>query len=217
MSVFIFQGASSFFFCLFFTNFCSGLSKGGDPSSPYFIPSECDTTLQTEDRWFYGKDHPLRSLDEMKQVYHTTVGRNCFLELDLSPDTRGLIPDDHAARYKELGDFVKSCYGSPIQPSSTHADDEEGAFEMKWEDGAVAVDRISLMEDQTDGQVIRSYGVYGKVEGGNGEWTLLSNGTSVGHKKIDIFDGAVSVTEIKVNSTFVDTPKWRSVTLHKCD
>lgn len=152
----------------------------------------------------------------MKQVYHTSVGRNCFLELDLAPDTRGIIPDDHAARYKELGDFIRSCYGNAVQPGSTYSDNQTGGFSMKWEEPA-AVDRISLMEDQTNGQVIRSYHVYGKTEGGNGEWTLLSNGTSVGHKKIDIFGKAVLVTEIKVNSTYVDTPKWRSITLHKCD
>lgn len=26
---------------------------GGDPNSPVFNPAECDTTLQTTDRWFW--------------------------------------------------------------------------------------------------------------------------------------------------------------------
>lgn len=72
------------------------------------------------------------------------------------------------------------------------------------------------MEDQTNGQVIRSYSVYAKI-GGSATWTLVSKGTSVGHKKIDIFDAAVSVTEVMVNSTFVDIPKWRAVSAHLCD
>jgi hypothetical protein len=91
-------------------------------------------------------------------------------------------------------------------------------------DYPTSVDRIQLMEDQTNGQVIRSYAVYAKVVdigGVNGTlnvpWTLVSNGTSVGHKKIDIFDAPVSVTEILVNSTYVDVPKWRSVSVHLCD
>lgn len=28
-------------------------NDGGDPDSPFFNPAECDTTLQTSDRWFY--------------------------------------------------------------------------------------------------------------------------------------------------------------------
>ena len=48
-------------------------------------------------------------------------------------------------------------------------------------------------------------------------WSLVSNGTSIGHKKIDIFDEAVTVTEVMVNTTYVDIPKWRSVSVHLCD
>ena len=188
----------------------SGVTNdGGDASSPYFCPAECDTTLQTQDHWFYLKDQPLRSLKEMIGVYHTTVGRNCMLELDLAPDPRGLIPDAHAARYKELGDFINSCYGRPIAHKIGCV--KGGKYEMRF-DEPTTVDRVVLMEDQTNGQVIRSYGVYGKVAG---EWMLLSNGTSVGHKKIDLFK-EVKVTEVMVNSTFVDEPRWRSVSVHHC-
>ena len=28
-------------------------NDGGDPDSPVFNPAECDTTLQSSDRWFY--------------------------------------------------------------------------------------------------------------------------------------------------------------------
>ena len=45
----------------------------------------------------------------------------------------------------------------------------------------------------------------------------MSNGTSVGHKKIDLFAEAVTVKEVMISTTFVDTPKWRSVSVHLCD
>ncbi|KAF7302346.1 Glycoside hydrolase family 29 protein [Mycena chlorophos] len=87
-------------------------NDGGDPTSPFFAPAECDTTLQEGDRWFWGANTTLRPLEEMIEVYHQTVGRNCLLELDLSPDRSGLVPAAYAARYKQLGDFIRSCYGA---------------------------------------------------------------------------------------------------------
>ncbi|KAM3510810.1 hypothetical protein MY11210_005531 [Beauveria gryllotalpidicola] len=197
-------------------NWSTGLAKSGESDSPWFTPSECDTTLQTGDRWFFGVDTPLRSLAELIKVYHETVGRNCVLALDMSPDRRGLVPDAHVARYKELGDFVRRCYDRPVQPSGEKRDEARGAYTLTF-DKPAEIDRVVLMEDQADGQVIRTYQVWGRQgKDGLADWSLLSNGTSVGHKKIDLFVKAVTVTEVMVNSTFVDTPKWRSVTVHKC-
>ena len=78
-------------------------NDGGDPDSNIWNPAECDTTLMTDDKWFWIKDQPLRSLSELVDVYHNTVGRNCQLMMDMSPDRTGLIPAAHAARYKQLG------------------------------------------------------------------------------------------------------------------
>ncbi len=139
-----------------------------------------------------------------------------MLELDLSPGRDGLVPAAHVARHKELGDFIKSCYGKPASPAKVIKECGAGAYGMKF-DSPTAIDRIQLMEDQTDGQVIRAYSVYAKLAGvDKASWALVSNGTSVGHKKIDIFDDVINVTAIKVNSTYVDIPKWRSVSVHLC-
>lgn len=202
----------------------TGVSNdGGDPTSPYFAPAECDTTLQTEDRWFWGEDQPLRSLDEMIDVYHQTVGRNCLLELDLAPDRSGLIPARHAARYKELGDFIQSCYGNSILNEQVTNTTTPTGISLTFA-FPTSIDRIALMEDQTNGQVIRSYEVFAKIVDAaemNGTldvpWTLVSSGSSVGHKRIDLFDTAMTVTDVLVNATkFVDTPIWRSVDVYLC-
>ncbi|TWU72695.1 hypothetical protein ED733_003751 [Metarhizium rileyi] len=191
-------------------NWSTGLLRAGDPTSPYFVPSECDTTLQTNGRWFFGVGQPLRSLREMVDVYHATVGRNCLLELDFSPDRSGLIPADHAARYKQLGDFIRSCYDEPIGHNKGR-NETEGAYHLTF-DYPASIDRIQLMEDQSNGQVIRSYKVFAKiVDVGrvNGTldvpWTLVSKGTSVGHKKIDLFDKSITVTEVLVTPFADDT------------
>lgn len=201
----------------------SGITNdGGNASSPYFCPAVCDTTLQTDDRWFYGVNQPLRSIEELIAVYHVSVGRNCLLELDVSPDRSGLILAGHAARYKQLGDFISSCYGSPVNAPATHNSSNDGTYTLIF-DYATAIDRIMLMEDQTNGQVIRSYQVFAKIiDDGVTDgtldvpWTEVANGMSIGHKRIEIFE-PVTVTEVMVNTTFVDTPVWRSVSVYLCD
>ena len=61
------------------------------------------------------------------------------------------------------------------------------------------------MDDQTIGPVVRSYRVYAKIideSSSHGTlyvpWTLVSRGTSVGDKKIDIFAKPMTVTDIMV-------------------
>lgn len=157
----------------------------------------------------------------MIDVYHQTVGRNCLLELDLAPDRSGLIPARHAARYKELGDFIQSCYGVPISQTSNATAGTGVAITFDY---PTSIDRIVMMEDQTGGQVIRSYEVYAKIVDAqemNGTlevpWTLVSNGNSDGHKRIDLFGKAITVTDVVVNATkYVDTPQWRSVAVYLC-
>ncbi|KUJ24663.1 glycoside hydrolase family 29 protein [Mollisia scopiformis] len=207
-------------------NWSTGITNdGGNSTSPYFSPSVCDTTLQTSDRWFYGIDQPLRSIQELIAVYHLSVGRNCLLELDISPDRSGLILASHAARYKQLGDFISSCYDSPVNaPHTQNSSSDDGGYTLTF-DYATSIDRIVLMEDQTNGQVIRSYSVFAKIIDDDGvsdgtldvPWMQVANGTSIGHKRIEIFDEAVTVIEVRVNTTFVDTPVWRSVSVHLCD
>ncbi|UJR24914.1 hypothetical protein I4U23_006278 [Adineta vaga] len=174
-------------------NWSTGITEdGGDPDSPIFCPAECDTTLQNDDRWFWGVNTTLRPLSELIQVYHETVGRNCILMLDLTPDRTGLIPPEYASRYKELGDFIRSCY-----------------------------DRSVIQEDQTNGQVIREYTIDVQLANATdiNEWITVAKGTNVGNKKIDVWSiGAQLVSGVRLNITkSVDKPVIKAFTVHLCN
>ena len=202
-------------------NWSTGVTNdGGQPDGDLFCPAECDTTLQENDRWFWGADQQLRPLDELVDVYHNTVGRNCLLMMDFTPDNNGLIPANYAARYAQLGGVIRSCYvDQVIQPDTGACDDGLCVYTF---DSPVSVDRVVLMEDQTQGQVIRGYTVEGVVVGGvaavaDDSWQALSSGSSVGHKKIDIF-APVTLHMLRVNVTAAaDTPVWASIRLQLCD
>ena len=138
--------------------------------------------------------------------------------LDLSPDRTGLIPPDHAIRYKEFGDFIRSCYGTSAAPSKRLILDDSNVYVQLFDSAPVTVDRSVIQEDQTKGQVIRGYTVDIQVTNTT-QWITVANGTSVGNKKIDIWQaGPQLVSAVRLNITkSVDTPVIKAFTVHLCD
>lgn len=59
----------------------------------------------------------MRTLDQMILAYHDVCGNGLTMELAFSIDRDGLVQDTHAKVYKQLGDWVRGCYG----PSSPFA------------------------------------------------------------------------------------------------
>jgi alpha-L-fucosidase len=156
----------------------------------------------------------------MIDVYHQTVGRNCFLMLDLTPDRTGLIPTAHARRYKELGDFIRSCYGTSVKPTKRLTFDDSNIHIQLFDSSPVTVDRSVIQEDQTHGQVIRAYTVDIRLANSidPDQWIRVANGTSIGNKKIDIWQvGPQLVKGVRLNITkAVDTPVIKAFTVHLC-
>ncbi len=146
-------------------------------------PAEADTPLRT-DHWFW---HPhdeksLKSLPAMLETYHKTVGRGAQLVLGLAPDDRGLLPESDVARLKEFGDEIRRIYGSgttaPGESWDTSAPLEITSTEP------FSFERAVIMEPLAGGQRVQRY-VVEAWEGG--AWKELSAGTTIGHKKIDLF------------------------------
>ena len=148
-------------------NWSSGFNKGGDPASDMFCPGESDTTLQNGDQWFHDANGGIRTLLELQDVYHGTVGHNSFLMMDFAPTPEGLIAADQAARYKEFGDWMRGCYygaGVVATAQSEHAPGGSGGTSQMLVrfDTPRAIDRVVIREDQTQGQSIRGWEIQGQ-------------------------------------------------------
>ena len=139
--------------------------------------------------------------------------------LDLTPDRSGVIPPEYARRYKQLGDFIRSCYNNSLVPSFRNSS-VDSLVHMQVFDSVVSVDRSVIQEDQTRGQVIRAYAVDALVaiSKGRDEWIQVATGTSIGNKKIDLWEkGPLLVRAVRLNITkVVDTPVLRAFTVHLC-
>ena len=150
-------------------------------------PAEADTPLRT-DHWFWhpNDEKSLKPLAELLETYHKTVGRGAQLMLGLAPDKRGLLPESDVARLKEFGAGIRRIYGSdsgadadgPEESWSSTAPLEIAATE------AMSFDRAVVMERLSGGQRVLRYA----IEAWDGaRWRPLATGSTIGHKKIDIF------------------------------
>jgi hypothetical protein len=226
-------------------NWGSGFTGGGNPASDTFCPSESDTTLQNGDQWFYDPTSGIRTLAELQDVYHDTVGHNSFLMMDFAPTPEGLIAPDQVARCelhpttphaqcssprlilplnaradKEFGDWMRGCYfGSGVAGKVEHIPGESSATQLLTFEGPRDVERLVIREDMSDGQAIRGWEIQGEMSN-NGTWRVLATGTSVGNKWITLLPSNVSVTAIKSTVTASANPASpgtiRSTSGHFC-
>jgi alpha-L-fucosidase len=180
----------------------TGSSHLGDANSPIWCPKGCDTTLQNFDVWFYEESSSLRTLAELIDVYHATVGMNGMLELDFAIDRSGLVHPTHAARYKELGDWIRACYPdahahatsgtcSPAKPCVLELEIGNGdGHRNGHRNGSIAIDRAMVQENLAEGQLVRSYKI--ELVTAAGATVAFSTGHSVGNKRIDVVSAPVA-------------------------
>jgi alpha-L-fucosidase len=175
-------------------------------------PAECDTPLR-ERHWFW---HPhdeqsLKSLSQLLRIYHESVGHGAQLMLGLAPDDRGLLPESDVARLREFGEAIRKIYANNLarkgtfraeageEPSRAFDGDPDtfwsappnshsSVFEVSFPK-PVSFDRSVVMEWLDAGQRIQKY----DLQAWDGKaWQTLVTGTSMGHKKIDIFPRATA-------------------------
>ena len=113
------------------------------------------------------------------------------MELGFATLRSGRIPNDQVQRAAELGAFIRGCYGDSNRLAATAANGT-APIVLDLPGGATAFDRIMLQEDIAQGQRVRRYSV--EYRAGAGEpWLVFSNGTSVGHKRIDLTPANISL------------------------
>jgi len=196
-----------------------------------YRPAESDTPLRKE-HWFW---HPndegsVKSVAELLDTYHRTVGRGAQLMIGLAPDNRGLLPDADVRRLHEFGEAVHSIYAADknLAARATNASQYHAALDgdqdTVWSPtGAsnaatidlvfshpITFDRALTMEWLVDGQKVQKYAI--QVWDG-GPWKTVYSGRTIGHKKIDLFP-RVTAQRMRLNIlTASSTPKIREFQL----
>eukprot|EP00056_Hartaetosiga_gracilis_P003668 m.65889 g.65889 ORF g.65889 m.65889 type:complete len:586 (-) comp11539_c6_seq2:510-2267(-) len=157
-------------------------TSAGNPNSTTYCPTGGDTTLQQFDTWFWMPGVPIRPLSDMISVYHDTVGNNAVLELDFAIDRDGLVDPTHAQRYKELGDWIRSCYSTPIANTSSSEMSSDVSFTLSFPNGT-STDRFVLQEAFELGERVRAWTIT-VVSADTQATTTFASGSVIGYKRI---------------------------------
>ncbi len=161
----------------------------GNSSSLRWVDKFCDPQLFRDHIWFYEPGREVKSLKEMILIYHDIVGRGMIMELAFAINREGLVEESHAKMYKQLGEWAKNCYGTPMMSKQNIFGERTITLQLPSH-GSESFDRIVLQEDVAVGQRIRNYTIHLVQADVNGDesiiTTLVSNGTSVGRKRIHL-------------------------------
>ncbi len=174
-----------------------------------WVPGEADVSIRPG--WFYHKneDDKVKSLEDMVDIYYSSVGRNATLLLNLPVDRRGLVHENDETRLKELvkvlhADFKENILkdvevlasnerGNDSDYEAENAtdgnkqtywatDNEVKAASLTFELAeAKDVNRLLLQEYIALGQRVKAFTVEAKV-GEN--WVEIANETTIGYKRI---------------------------------
>ena len=164
----------------------------GDRDGTVWRPAEVDVSIRPG--WF---NHPaendsVRSVDNLVDLYFTSVGRNGKLLLNVPPTTDGLL---HPTDVERLGGMRRAL-------DQLFADDLSHGAKREWlTTGARAAELsvdlgrmspisvIRLEEDIARGQRVASYRVDGAAD--DGVWREITRGTTIGHTKLDRVQASV--------------------------
>jgi len=196
-----------------------------------YRPAEADTPLR-KNHWFW---HPndeasLKSVAELLATYNQTVGRGAQLMIGLAPDTRGLLPDADVNRLREFGEALRRIYepeknlaarasNAASYRAAVDSDPDtvwsppEGSYAATIDLSfahSITLDRALTMEWLVDGQKVQKYTI--QVMNGT-QWKTVYSGTTIGHKKIDLFP-RVTTHRVRLNILSASsTPRIREFQL----
>ena len=153
-----------------------------ESKSIYWYPSEVDVSIRPG--WFYHaeQDSQVKTLAQLVDIYFQSVGMNSVLLLNVPPDRRGRIHEVDVDHLSQFGDYISSVFDNE---KLTDGEAEWKAHAGESREFAVSegqtINTILLQEDILKGQRVEEFIIEGLV---NEEWVKLSEGTTIGYKRL---------------------------------
>jgi alpha-L-fucosidase len=171
----------------------------GDPAGSVWRPGETDVSIRPG--WFYhpAEDARVRTVDDLVDIYFSSVGRNSKLLLNVPPDRTGRIAAVDEERLRGMRRRLDLMFATELSRGRRWSRRIVGGVPQWTVDlrRDVSIGVVDLREPIERGQVVASY----RVEGRRGDaWRLLSQGTTIGARKLDRLT-PVEVSEVRVTIT----------------
>lgn len=146
-----------------------------------------EASVHTRSGWFWkpDTDATLKSVPELLNMYHNSIGRGANLLVNMTPDTRGLIPEAEVERLRSFGQALQQRFGQPLAETDSEDRWLEGNRLLLKLDQPTAVTDILIEENIATGQRVQTFKVEALVDG---KWTALAEGESIGRRFIQRID-----------------------------
>jgi alpha-L-fucosidase len=188
----------------------------------WWYPAETDVPILHG--WFWAPNKPSRTAAELIDIYYQSVGRNSNWLLNLSPDTRGLIPDLQIAHLRLMNKVIDETFARNLAVGATLTADAsnpahppsralDGNLDTWWEAAPgrssatlnlklaapVTFDVVSLQEAVDHrSQRIESFAI--DIRDGS-QWKQKDQQTTVGHKRLLRWNAPVTTDRVRIRIT----------------
>jgi alpha-L-fucosidase len=159
----------------------------GDPAGAVWRPGETDTSIRPG--WFHhpAEDDRVKTVDQLVELYFTSVGRNSKLLLNVPPTREGRLHETDVARLIGMRERLAALFKDDLAAGRRAAWRSTGARTAVAEldlGRPVRVGIADLGEEIEHGQAIAGYQLDGEI---GGQWRTLSRGTTIGYRRLDRF------------------------------
>jgi alpha-L-fucosidase len=195
----------------------------------WWYPAETNVTMLANGQWFWARDKRPRPVTQLVDIFYSSIGRNGNLILNLSPDQRGLLPDDQVAALGQTAEILRATFATDLAAGAKVSADHaapghaagaalDGKLDTWWEAAPgrsggtltlalpkpVRFDVVSLQEAvDRRGQRIESF----VIETWNGTAWVAAQAiasdelTTVGHRRLVRLQAPVSTDRVRVRIT----------------
>lgn len=183
-----------------------------------------ETNLPILYGWFWAPRKPSRNGSDLVDTYYTSVGRNGTWILNLSPDSRGLIPDDQVEHVRLMGRVVRETFAKNLAAGGVLTADSsakghaaalalDGSLDSWWEADsgkraatltlklakATTFDVVALQEAVDHrSQRIETFSV--DIWDGS-SWKQVDEQTTVGYKRLLRWNKPVTTAQVRIRIT----------------
>jgi alpha-L-fucosidase len=161
--------------------------QNGDPNGTVWRPGETDVSIRPG--WFYhpAEDAKVKTVDDLVDLYFTSVGRNSKLLLNVPPTRAGLLHDVDVARVTGMRQAVSAQFRENFAEGRAWTECTTtigGTLACEIDLGRErTISIIDLREEITRGQSVSSYRVEAHGSSPN-QRLVLAKGTTIGYRRL---------------------------------
>ena len=155
-----------------------------------FLAGECDCLMSGDGwNWFYNEtSNRLKSVDELMGMYMYSVGRGSNMLINIGPDRRGLISEEHRKRFLDFGKAIRKLTENPVADNSC-VSYEDNKYIVTLPKSALV--NTVILEEEYAQDFIENFDI-GLVPEFNSKSQRVFIGETVGHKRICTFPAMYS-------------------------